>query len=364
MGLAFVVGYLVGAVPVGLLVPLIVAGVDVRRHGTGNVGAANVRESAGTFVGLVVALGVFLQGLLPPLILRLLSAPEVAVAAAAVGAVVGYGWPVFLGFRGGRALGTGTGAAAAISPGGFVVLLVSYALGALLHQTSLGTLLGFVAYAGYVFYSADSAAYEAAALLLLIVIVARKVRGFGPRSGVRPIYPDLVEPVALPAAPRASPFRRREPRELTQLVSIAACQLPVFADSRSLACRQALHPTVRRSPAGARRKSRGFEIRLRDLKVSVNEGCRPSSAPYHVGRRQRKGGGPMTGSGLLGWVILGGLLVLLISEAVLALIPYIRQAVEGGIVEAARRVGVGATRKPSKSGPVQIDDDQESQPGP
>jgi hypothetical protein len=72
----------------------------------------------------------------------------------------------------------------------------------------------------------------------------------------------------------------------------------------------------------------------------------------------------MTGSGLLGWVILGGLLVLLISEAVLALIPYIRQAVEGGIVEAARRVGVGATRKPSKSGPVQIDDDQESQPGP
>jgi acyl phosphate:glycerol-3-phosphate acyltransferase len=192
MGLAFVVGYLVGAVPVGLLVPLIVAGVDVRRHGTGNVGAANVRESAGTFVGLVVALGIFLQGLLPPLILRLLSAPEVAVAAAAVGAVVGYGWPVFLGFRGGRALGTGTGAAAAISPGGFVVLLVSYALGALLHQTSLGTLLGFVAYAGYVFYSADSAAYEAAALLLLIVIVARRLEGLGRDLEYGPFIPTLL----------------------------------------------------------------------------------------------------------------------------------------------------------------------------
>ena len=72
----------------------------------------------------------------------------------------------------------------------------------------------------------------------------------------------------------------------------------------------------------------------------------------------------MTGSGLLGWVILGGLLVLLISEAVLALAPYVRQAVEGGIVEAARRVGVGAARKPSKNEPAQIEDDQESQPDP
>jgi glycerol-3-phosphate acyltransferase PlsY len=178
-GLAFAVGYLVGAVPVGLLVSLGLAGVDVRRRRTGNIGAANVRESVGVVAGLVVALGVFLQGLLPPLILRFLGAPEAAVAAAAVGTVVGYGWPVFLRFKGGRALGTGTGAAAAISPGGFLVLLASYALGAMLHQTSLGTLLGFVAYAAYVFYSAGSVAYEVAALSLLVVIVARRLEGLG-----------------------------------------------------------------------------------------------------------------------------------------------------------------------------------------
>jgi hypothetical protein len=70
----------------------------------------------------------------------------------------------------------------------------------------------------------------------------------------------------------------------------------------------------------------------------------------------------MTGSGLLGWIILGGLLVLLISEAVLALVPYVRQAAEGGLVAAARRTGVA--RKPSRNDPVQIEDDQEGQPGP
>lgn len=203
-GLAFAAGYLVGAVPVGLLVPLGLAGVDVRRHGTGNIGAANVRESAGVAAGLVVALGVFLQGLLPPLILRFLGAPEATVSAAAVGAVVGYGWPVFLRFGGGRALGTGTGAGAAISPGGFLVLLASYALGALCGQTSLGTLLGFIAYAAYVFYSVDSAAYEVAALLLLVVIVARRLEGLGRDLEHGPFFRTLLNLLLFQRRPEGS----------------------------------------------------------------------------------------------------------------------------------------------------------------
>lgn len=69
----------------------------------------------------------------------------------------------------------------------------------------------------------------------------------------------------------------------------------------------------------------------------------------------------MPGSGLLGWVILGGLLVLLISEAVLALAPYVRQSVEVGIIEAARRAGAGTTRKPLERVPGQGEDDREEQ---
>ncbi len=211
IGLTFFAGYMIGAVPIGLLVGMIVAGVDVRDHGTGNIGAANVRESAGTLAGIVVALGVFLQGLLPPLVARLLGASEAVVAAAAVGAVVGYGWPVFLRFRGGRALGTGTGAATAISPGGFVVLLTFYALGALLRQTSLGTLLGFVAYAGYVFYSADSPAYKVAAPLILVVIVARRLEGLDRDLEYGPFVSTLLNLLLFQRRPeRRSAGERRE----------------------------------------------------------------------------------------------------------------------------------------------------------
>lgn len=175
--MAFLAGYLVGAVPLGLLVAKAAAGIDIRHYGTGNVGAANVRENVGALAAAVVALGVFLQGLLPPLVVGFLGGSEVMVAAAAVGAVVGYGWPVFLGFKGGRAVGIATGAAAAISPGGFIVLLSSYALGAAIKQVALGVLLGFIAYAAYVFYSATLVPDRVASLLLLALIVARRLEG-------------------------------------------------------------------------------------------------------------------------------------------------------------------------------------------
>ena len=136
--LAFAAGYLVGSVPLGLLVAWTVAGIDIRRYGTGNAGAANIRRNVGFFPAAAAALGIFLQGLVPPLAARFLGGSEAAVAGAAIGAVVGYSWPVFLRFKGGRAVGVATGAAAAIFPSGFVPLLASYVLGALLRQTSLG----------------------------------------------------------------------------------------------------------------------------------------------------------------------------------------------------------------------------------
>ena len=195
VALAFAAGYLVGSVPLGLLVSKALAGTDVRRYGTGNIGAANVREHVGVFPAAVVALGVFLQGLLPAWVVYLLGGSEAAAAGAAVGAVVGYGWPVFLRFKGGRAVGTATGAATAISPGGFVVLLSSYVFGALLRQTSLGVLIGFVVFAAYAFYSTDSAPDRAASLLLLVVVAARRLEGLSEdleRGPFIPVFLNLL----------------------------------------------------------------------------------------------------------------------------------------------------------------------------
>ena len=206
--LATVAGYLVGSVPLGVLIPKVLGGVDVRRRGTGNMGAANVRESVGAFAAALVALGVFLQGLGPALFVRLADGPEAAVAGAAVGAVAGYGWPVFLGFKGGRAVGTGTGAAAGIYPPGFFVMVLTYALGALLRKTSPGLLLGFVLYAGFVFYAVGSTAYRIGAVLILLIIAARRLEGVGAEMKKGPSIKVFLDLLLFQKRPGSNPNHR------------------------------------------------------------------------------------------------------------------------------------------------------------
>lgn len=181
IALAFVAGYLAGSVPLGLLVSKAVAGIDIRRYGTGGIGASNVRHNLGTFPAAVVALGIFLQGLVPPLAVRLLGGSEAAVAAAAVGAMIGYGWPVFMGFKskGGRGVGVSTGAAAVLFPSGLIPLFLAYALGKLFEQLALGVLFGFLAYTGWVLYFADSTADWVGASLLLALVMIRRLEGVG-----------------------------------------------------------------------------------------------------------------------------------------------------------------------------------------
>jgi glycerol-3-phosphate acyltransferase PlsY len=176
---AFLAGYLVGSVPLGLLIARAVSGIDIRRYGTGGVGASNVRHNVGTLWAAIVMLGLFLQGFLPPLAVRLADAPDTTVVAASLGAVVGYSWSVFLGFKveGARGVGISTGAAAALCPGGLLPLYSACALGTLLKQGSVGVLVGFVLYAGWVAYFADSVAYAAGAFALLALVVVRRMEG-------------------------------------------------------------------------------------------------------------------------------------------------------------------------------------------
>jgi glycerol-3-phosphate acyltransferase PlsY len=179
--LAFFCGYLVGAMPLGLLVSKGLYGVDIRRYGTRGTGASNVLHNLGVLPAALVGLGIFVQGLAPPLIVRLLDGSEAAVVAAALGAVVGYDWPVFLGFKAGGARGVGvsTGAAVAVFPLGAVLLLASYALGRALRQMAPGVLLGFVAYAAGAFFLGAPPAVRSAALLFLGLIVLRRLEGVG-----------------------------------------------------------------------------------------------------------------------------------------------------------------------------------------
>src|SRR3989304_1388670 len=99
-----VAAYLVGSIPLGYTLGRLIKGIDLREYGTGNVGASNVYRNVGKVPGVLVAVGDVLKGLWPWLLAPYLNQPETVVAQAGLAAMVGYYWPLFTGFKGGRGL--------------------------------------------------------------------------------------------------------------------------------------------------------------------------------------------------------------------------------------------------------------------
>ncbi len=175
-GAWFVAGYLVGSVPVGLLVGRL-AGMDIRRYGTGNIGASNVMRNLGLVPAAVVGVASFAQGLGPAWAAGVLTGSDAAIAAAAVGSVLGYGWSFLLLFRGGRAVGTATGALAALSPVGLVPLLSLYALGGLLRQPAPCVLVGLLACLAYLALWPHPTVLVVAGVLIVAAVILKRLDG-------------------------------------------------------------------------------------------------------------------------------------------------------------------------------------------
>lgn len=105
-------GYLIGSLPIGYLVAQSTRGVDLRRVGSGNVGATNVYRTS----GLSTAIAVMLADVAKGAGAVLLGGEGATPVAAGVAAVCGHVYPVWLGFRGGKGVATASGAFGVLSP--------------------------------------------------------------------------------------------------------------------------------------------------------------------------------------------------------------------------------------------------------
>ena len=113
--LAGVWGYLLGAVPTGVLVSRALQGADVRQHGSGHTGGLNVSRVAGTWAGVLTATFDALLGVAAGAGATLMTENPWAATAAGVMAVVGHDWSVFIRFGGGIGLSKLTGALLCLS---------------------------------------------------------------------------------------------------------------------------------------------------------------------------------------------------------------------------------------------------------
>ncbi len=109
---AILFGYAVGSLPIGYLVAQGARGVDLRRVGSGNVGATNVYRAAGPATAIAVMVADMAKGAAAVL----LAGGGVDAVAAGVAAVVGHIYPVWLKFRGGKGVATASGVFGVLTP--------------------------------------------------------------------------------------------------------------------------------------------------------------------------------------------------------------------------------------------------------
>ena len=199
--------YLAGSIPFGLMIGRAIRGVDLRQHGSGNIGATNVGRVLGKKWGLICLVLDAFKGLLPVLLFPqwicgsdpAASAGDLAVLAG-VATIVGHMFPCWLGFRGGKGVATSLGVVAMLSPWGLLAAAVAFfSTFAIFRIVSLSSMIAAVCFGG--FYLIPDSTYSpkslslglfSIAVPLLIVIqhrsnIKRLLRGEEPRFGTKPM---------------------------------------------------------------------------------------------------------------------------------------------------------------------------------
>ncbi len=148
IALAALLAYLIGGLPFGYLFVRYTLGKDVRTMGSGNIGATNVHRSVGGKAGFIVLLLDIAKGLLAVWIGGLLTGNSPAgLACAAAAVMLGHCYPVFLQFRGGKAVACFVGAFLYLAPAALAVVTVVFVLVvAGSKYISLGSIAGAVVF--------------------------------------------------------------------------------------------------------------------------------------------------------------------------------------------------------------------------
>jgi glycerol-3-phosphate acyltransferase PlsY len=176
--------YLLGSIPFGYILVRVFQGVDVRSIGSGNIGATNVARTGGKGLAIATLVLDALKGWLPVFLVLTVSGISTSGPAqlhtmatlAALCAVIGHMFPVWLGFRGGKGVATGLGVFLALAPNAVLVALALFvAIVVFTRYVSLGSILAAAAFPAALWWldrdSFPTPALAMCAAIALLVIV-------------------------------------------------------------------------------------------------------------------------------------------------------------------------------------------------
>ena len=184
--LIVLIGYLLGAIPSGVIVGKLTRGIDVRNYGSGSMGSTNVLRTVGKKEGLVVLLADVLKGVAAvaltwPIFHLFNAAPDMVVwgrMAGGTAAVIGHSWPVYVGFRGGRSINVAFGAIMMMSwYTGLILVPVFFISVAVTRYISLSSIITalalIIATIPFVIWGGEPFAYLVFALVAVPIVLFR-----------------------------------------------------------------------------------------------------------------------------------------------------------------------------------------------
>ena len=187
--LFLIVGYLLGSIPFGLILTRIAGLGDIRRIGSGNIGATNVLRTGNKALAAATLLLDGLKGAVAVLLAAWFASAD-AVFWAGSGAVLGHAFPVWLGFRGGKAVATSFGVMiAAAWPVGIAAGAVWLIVAGVLRKSSLAALASFAVAPVLAAVLADATIVKLALVIAVLVFarhhanIRRLFAGTEPRIG-------------------------------------------------------------------------------------------------------------------------------------------------------------------------------------
>ena len=140
---AAAISYLLGSIPNGLILGKAIWGVDLRQHGSKNIGATNAWRTIGKAGGISIFALDFLKGAISAYLGLHLGGSELAGVLCGILAIAGHSWSVFLAFKGGKGVATGLGVIAALMPEvPLIVFAVWFAIVYFTGYVSLGSIVG------------------------------------------------------------------------------------------------------------------------------------------------------------------------------------------------------------------------------
>ena len=165
---AFTGGYLLGALPFGLILTRLAGMGDIRSIGSGNIGATNVLRAGNKKIAAATLLLDAAKGAVAVLIAQIYG-PDTAIVAAS-GALLGHLFPVWLKFRGGKGVATALGILLALSPPVGGLACATWLLAAALFRySSLSALIALAASPLYMWWLADPQRTEFAIAMAVLV---------------------------------------------------------------------------------------------------------------------------------------------------------------------------------------------------